>query len=467
MRDSSNKEGGIFKTVRNLYNDHILLANTVIGGLLGYLTLYPLVMVITRIMHYHVEQERIHLHTLYDAPYWIALSFKPLMLPWAIAFTGIGMIIGLFYGSLLKKEKSVQKELMESEEKQRALFDSSLDGVYETDAKGVFTRINKSGAKILGHDSPRDLIGKPALNYWVNPKDRESFRKELKRKKSLNAYPITAKRADGEKIFLENTARILESDDTFFGIEGILRDVTARKKAEADLKRYSEELRESDKFKDLFTDIMRHDILNPTGIIKNVVELGLESTPGDEGLELALESALRIQDIVDNASRLSKIDHIKDFKKEELDLKKVIDAECEHCISTIQNAGMELENKVVESMPMKANPMIREIILNLITNATKYASEGKKVIIEAEDAGENYKITVKDYGPGIPDELKERIFDRFKRKEKTGIKGTGLGLAIVKRLVELHSGKVWVEDNPDGGSVFAVEIPKNGGVDDG
>ncbi|WP_457555434.1 sensor histidine kinase, partial [Candidatus Pyrohabitans sp.] len=86
--------------------------------------------------------------------------------------------------------------------------------------------------------------------------------------------------------------------------------------------------------------------------------------------------------------------------------------------------------------------------------------EGKKVIIEAEDAGDSYIVRVKDFGEGVPDEFKEPIFERFKRREKRGVKGTGLGLAIVKRIAELHSGKVWVEDNSPKGAVFVVKLPK-------
>ncbi|MBI5253168.1 MAG: HAMP domain-containing histidine kinase [Euryarchaeota archaeon] len=61
---------------------------------------------------------------------------------------------------------------------------------------------------------------------------------------------------------------------------------------------------------------------------------------------------------------------------------------------------------------------------------------------------------------GGEDEYKQKIFDRFARIEKGGVKGTGLGLAIVKRIVDLHQGRAWVEDNPEGGSVFYVELPK-------
>jgi len=72
----------------------------------------------------------------------------------------------------------------------------------------------------------------------------------------------------------------------------------------------------------------------------------------------------------------------------------------------------------------------------------------------------NYRISVADKGEGIPDKYKTAIFDRFTRLEKGAIKGSGLGLGIVKKIVELHNGKVWVENNSPKGSVFIVELPQ-------
>ncbi len=70
-------------------------------------------------------------------------------------------------------------------------------------------------------------------------------------------------------------------------------------------------------------------------------------------------------------------------------------------------------------------------------------------------------VFVKDNGEGVEDEYKESIFNRFTRVKREGVKGTGLGLAIAKRIVGIHKGSIWVEDNPEGGSIFYFEIPKN------
>ena len=71
-------------------------------------------------------------------------------------------------------------------------------------------------------------------------------------------------------------------------------------------------------------------------------------------------------------------------------------------------------------------------------------------------------MQIRDFGKGIPDKDKPLIFTRFTRLKKEGVEGSGLGLAIVKRLVDLHKGRIWVEDNPAGGSIFCVRLPKGG-----
>jgi len=75
--------------------------------------------------------------------------------------------------------------------------------------------------------------------------------------------------------------------------------------------------------------------------------------------------------------------------------------------------------------------------------------------------GDEWKVTVTDFGPGIADEDKPKLFERFKRVDKSGVKGTGLGLAIAKKITELHGGHIGVEDNPAAkGSVFWVTVKK-------
>jgi len=173
-------------------------------------------------------------------------------------------------------------------------------------------------------------------------------------------------------------------------------------------------------------------------------------------------SADKLIEIIENASTLSRLESAEELEKESLDLKEVISNVIEDTKFLFDAAGMRVENRIAGRMPLKANPVIEEVFLNLLSNAVKYDDEGEKVVIEALEEDESIMVMVKDYGTGIPDEDKAGIFDRFTRGEKAGVRGTGLGLAIVKRIVELHRGRVWVEDNSGGGSIFYVVIPKNG-----
>jgi two-component system phosphate regulon sensor histidine kinase PhoR len=109
---------------------------------------------------------------------------------------------------------------------------------------------------------------------------------------------------------------------------------------------------------------------------------------------------------------------------------------------------------------LTANPLIEDIFSNILSNAIKYAPRDTTIAVDLMEEAESWVLSCSDEGEGIPDAHKEGIFERYERRDKKGVKGTGLGLAIAKRVVELHGGSIWVEDNPKGGSTFLVRLPK-------
>jgi sensor domain CHASE-containing protein/nitrogen-specific signal transduction histidine kinase len=246
--------------------------------------------------------------------------------------------------------------------------------------------------------------------------------------------------------------------------EDINRMLESLERSAEDLKKYARKLEESNRIKDLFRDIITHDILSQIGVIKTLSEMKLEENPEDEEMAMIFRKSKKAVEIVENAVTLAQLEEISGFEKEAVDLKDVIEKAIADLAPTFDAAGMEVLNNVEEPMPIKANQMIEHVFTNLLSNTVKYTARGKKVVIGGEDEGKSYKIYIKDYGEGVPDEHKEEIFTRFKRIHKGPVKGTGLGLAIVKMIVELHGGQVWVEDNPEGGSIFYVRLPK-GGID--
>jgi len=146
----------------------------------------------------------------------------------------------------ITERKKAEEALRRSEKKYKDLFDSTLDGIYQVDADGDFILMNPAGARIFGYESPEEIIGKNALEHWRDPKDRDVFRAELKVKKTVSTYHMKAKKKTGEPIELESSSRIREDEKgNFHGIEGILRDVTERKRAEKALRRSEEQLKEA------------------------------------------------------------------------------------------------------------------------------------------------------------------------------------------------------------------------------
>lgn len=242
-----------------------------------------------------------------------------------------------------------------------------------------------------------------------------------------------------------------------------IRYAIERKYSERELKNYAAKLEKANRLKDLFTDIMRHDILNPLGVIKLASEqllvkgMDAEST---NSLLMIKRNADKLIDMVKSASMYTMLMEAEKWEKSLIDLNDIFRATANDFMSQIEEKNMKLKYLSKGECYVMANPMIESIFSNLLSNAIKYSPPGGKIEVSITDENEHCKIYIKDWGYGIKDEDKGKLFTRFTRLDKKGVKGTGLGLAIVKRVVELHNGNVWIEDNPEGGSVFYVQIPK-------
>ncbi|MFQ6136927.1 MAG: ATP-binding protein [Candidatus Hydrothermarchaeales archaeon] len=225
------------------------------------------------------------------------------------------------------------------------------------------------------------------------------------------------------------------------------------------------ELKRSNQLKDLFMDIMRHDLINPISVIRNLSEImgeGDSLKDTHRKFQMIKRNAEKLEDMIESASELAKIESTEVMDVEEKDLAVVIKEVIKDLKILADEKGIKIENNTRGEYLANVNPFIQDVFSNLLSNAIKYSPEKSEVVVDIGDEGKDWKIMVKDNGEGVPDEYKESIFERFTRIEKKGVKGSGLGLAIVKRVVDLHKGEVWIEDNPEGGSIFYVNLPKKG-----
>jgi len=261
-------------------------------------------------------------------------------------------------------------------------------------------------------------------------------------------------RCDGSPFFVEITCSPLFINGNLKYLIHTARDVTDKIEAERKLK-------EAVKMKQLLLDILHHDILNAAGLIKGNLELFYEVYNGEnkELLEGALYGTRKLLDITENARKYTKLEETREVQREEISLTRLAEQAYHMLEEDFKSKNLEvvLPDREVTYL---ASPLLRDVFFNLLSIACTFSPEGGRVEVRLIESEKGVTIEVADEGPGVEDEYKEKIFERYKRIEKQGVKGTGLGLAIVRRIAELHPGKAWVEDNFPRGSVFKVFIAK-------
>lgn len=237
-----------------------------------------------------------------------------------------------------------------------------------------------------------------------------------------------------------------------------------RRRLEGALGERTAELEEAVRLKDLFADIICHDLVDVLNVVKNAVD-ALGDDPVDPAqreflLGLAQRNVDRLQDIVSTTNLHLRLEQPRELHAQTIDLGGVLGAAIERVRPSLEAKHMRLEGRANATQPAEVSPLVESVFVNLLSNAVKYSPDGARIEVDIADCGDCWRVSVTDWGDGIAAEDKLELFTRFQRVDKKGVAGTGLGLAIVKRIVDLHGGRVWIEDNPQGGSIFSVELPK-------
>ncbi len=199
----------------------------------------------------------------------------------------------------------------------------------------------------------------------------------------------------------------------------------------------------------MFNHAIAHDLGGPLRHVRAFSELlleegGLAQEPRTiaERIERAAKKASAM---VEAMSQLSRLEGAAERSKQSVDLPTLLDDVLEE-IAPPANAEIE---RVLEARQVRAHPAyLRQILLNLVSNALKHGAQPPRIRIEAALEGDTLEVRVSDDGPGIPPKDRERVFRPFFRRGGASVAGLGFGLALVARLVELHGGTVGFEDPP-------------------
>jgi len=229
----------------------------------------------------------------------------------------------------------------------------------------------------------------------------------------------------------------------------------------------TERLSELDQMKKDFVSHVSHDLKAPLASIRQVMHLLLQGIPGSLNeqqkhlIQLSYSSAERLAAMVGNLLDVSRMEAgAMEYRMADCDIAPLIkEVAAEFDVQAAEkNVRLRIECESPSALVQCDRERIVQVIGNLYDNALKFSPSHNEIVtrIQRDDAG-LVRVSVSDSGPGIADDHKEKIFEKFhqvKYGKKVAGQGVGLGLAICKTIVEAHRGKIWVEDNPTGGSMF-------------
>ena len=233
----------------------------------------------------------------------------------------------------------------------------------------------------------------------------------------------------------------------------------------------NQELRKAAQAKSNFLAHMSHELRTPLNVIIGFSQLMTDEVPGKinneqrQCLDDILSSGKLLLNLIDEVLDLSKIESGKmKLRLTNITLTEVIESVRSAMMPLIAPRKQSLDIEVEEGLPLvhADNAKVRQVLLNLLSNATRFTPDGGKLKIEAVKEGDWCQVSVIDNGIGIKKEDQERIFEPFCQldnpltKEKRGV---GLGLTVVKQIIEKHGGRIWVETEYGKGSRFTFTLP--------
>jgi PAS domain S-box-containing protein len=342
-------------------------------------------------------------------------------------------------------------------------MDAASDGIQITTLDGRVAYSNRSVHDIYGF-SPEELLGKDVNEMNADPTFASRVILPSLAKEGRWEGELDVKHRDGHVFPVWLAASVVRNGARPVAAVGVIRDMSERRRAEQELRSYARRLEEATELKELFADILRHDLLGPAATVQLSLDSLARRNPEPELAKKMLGSAQRscakLIAMIEGAAKYAKLSGAADIDFNRLDLGPLLHEVAAESELQRQAKNARIVVDATGQYPVLANPMLADVFENLVSNALKYGPTGGEIRIDVKDEGERWRVCVADRGEGIREEDRAKLFTRFERLRKESVKGTGLGLAIARRIVDLHRGSIWAEDNPGGGAVFCVSLRK-------
>lgn len=353
------------------------------------------------------------------------------------------------------------RRLHEVAAKQKAVFESVDDGIIIHDREGFVRRANSAAGLLYGYASA-ELVGKNIGEFFETPPTAEelnSFLESLGREgKRRRVHEFASRRRDGSIFPADVLTSPMQVKEGLHFI-AVIRDASERKRLEL--------------MKNEFISVVSHELRTPLTSISGSLGLiaggaaGTLPVKAKRLIDIAHSNSGRLVRLVSDILDLEKMQSGKmEFNVQEVNLGVLLSLIIETNLpyATQFSVRLELQDGEEPSFVFSDPDRLSQVFTNLISNAVKFSPEGSAVTISVHDHKEFKRVTVRDSGPGIPDEFKPRVFTKFAQADGSNTKergGSGLGLSIVKEIVALNRGQISFDSEKGCGTSFHVDLPKN------
>lgn len=371
--------------------------------------------------------------------------------------------------SILQRERDDAVSLLTS------IFEVSEVGVVVTDHSGCIVRVNDSFVRTYGW--ARDELVNADITGLLTPDERESARRnheEYIRTGIRSSGEMKIIRKDGSVANALFTTATLELSQRRRFLVTTVMDITLRKQMEQSLRMAKDQADAANRAKSVFLANMSHELRTPLNAIIGFSEMMFKETFGALGHEKykeymgdVLSSARHLLEIINEVLDMSKIEAGRiEIDEGEVDMQLLIKSVVRMMDSRAFGNNVSLKSQVEENLPNLQGDqrLIRQILINLVSNAVKFSKAGDTVDIACHMLDEGHmRVSVRDEGAGIPPEKIQQAMEPFgqvsDRPENSHFQGTGLGLPLAKAMAELHDGNLRLESEVGKGTTVFITFP--------
>jgi two-component system, sensor histidine kinase and response regulator len=376
--------------------------------------------------------------------------------------------ISAWQGVLLDISDRIEAE--ETQARLAAIVESAEDAISSLSLDGVITSWNQGAERLYGY-SAEEVIGQSFAILLPEDDETDGLAQFARSIEQPTRFETRRRRADGMEIDVAiSLSPIRDRSGRVSGVSSITRDVSDRKRADAELRVALTEAQDATQAKGQFMAILSHELRTPLQAVLGYAEYLLHDPTATftaeqrEDVGYIHQGARRMATLIEQMLDLSRMEAGRlELKIADVDLREIIEQVRQDVAPQAEAKGLTLRVSVAPDLPpVRADAdRLRQILLNLAGNAVKFTEEGS-VNISATAAPNGVDLAVRDTGIGIAPEAVSRIFEEFQQIDSPQTRrhgGAGLGLAIARGLAERMGGRISVTSEPGEGSTFTLHLP--------